>query len=638
MAQLRRSVMDGHLFILAGQSQGTWQVGEKGEQWLRQNCYTIPDKEKHVEIDAGTFSYLKDKEYLYTLGIDYDRNSMDISLEAEQALARVIKGLPMLLVLKEKQEGDWELYLELTELHEDVWEELRSHQTEQIVATNALAVSRRQIFYNHDGLLQIYPFPGVYEIYSTKGDNSKRRLQKAPETLGLNENWQGNIFLERVSQIGRWQRRLPGTSIAFSGELLWLARTECNPDWPGLVTKVGSAKYGWQLWHLAVSEVVPTSWGSIENWFKYRSIDVVPLRQRFEIVSPPSLVTEDGYYAIEPGKSLWYACYPPNKQTQGLLREIALSAEKVAYTTSNANPLSKCNSASHPADRTNYFRWVADQPGDYRIRIQGDASVEPLQVKVAPIPSTQPTWLCGLWCTVKIDADQQTMHAFQESQPDDASYIGDRLIQKEPARLEWTYEPTGFPISITWFTVSPGGQQRLSNISYAQSDAELTQYWKQHIFPALSLETQVKVVLDGGSFGSIAVIIALPEEQKNEVTLPDDGPIEATFQEKADTEGVEKQVQVESTLEIDEQLIAQFAWLRRMTTVKYGQKSLLTSMPVSLRNKMLVLSSQQGMTPPFRAVLGELASTYQLPVWVLFRLQALIAEIEGTGEYAHRYP
>ena len=155
------------------------------------------------------------------------------------------------------------------------------------------------------------------------------------------------------------------------------------------------------------------------------------------------------------------------------------------------------------------------------------------------------------------------MHAFQESQPDDASYIGDRLIQKEPARLEWTYEPTGFPISITWFTVSPGGQQRLSNISYAQSDAELTQYWKQHIFPALSLETQVKVVLDGGSFGSIAVIIALPEEQKNEVTLPDDGPIEATFQEKADTEEVEKQVQVESTLKIDEQLIAQFAWLKK---------------------------------------------------------------------------
>src|SRR5258708_1086108 len=80
VARLRRSVKDGHLFILAGQSQGTWQVSEKGEQWLRQNLYSIPAEDEYVDIDAGTFSYLKDKGNLYIHGILYDHNGKDATI------------------------------------------------------------------------------------------------------------------------------------------------------------------------------------------------------------------------------------------------------------------------------------------------------------------------------------------------------------------------------------------------------------------------------------------------------------------------------------------------------------------------------------------------------------------------------
>lgn len=638
MAQLRKALSDGHLFILAGQSQGTWQVGEKGERWLRENHYAIPDENEYVDIDAGTFSYLKDSEYIYTLGIEYDHNGMDANLEVKKALARAIKGLPILLHAKEEQASTWELYLDLSALPEEVWDELRSHQTELLTATNAIPVSRRQLFYNNDCLLHIYPFPRAYEIYSTKSDNSKRLLLQAPETPGLNENWQGNIFLERATQIGSWQRRLPDSTATFSGELLWLAKIECKPDWPGQTTKVGSAKFGWQLWRFTVNERAPTSWETIQNWFKYRSIEVIPVRQRLEIASPPYTVAEDGQYIFEPGKPIWITCYPPDIQMQGLLRDIALAAEQLVYTLSDPNPASKSVSISSPADRVNYFRWSAEHSGDYRIRILRDASAEPLRVKVAPLPPVQPAWFRGLSCTVTSGEDQQTLAAFNENdEPSDASYILDQLTQEELARLDWTYEPIGVPISITWTTTTTGSHQRPGGVYLAQSAEDLTWYWNEKICPALSSDTQVKVMLGAGSFGSITITVALPKAPKDEAPLSDEQPIESLLPlpESCDTDVVEVQVQVESTLQINEQLIAQFAWFSRIIAGKYGQKPLPAPMPPHLRNRLLELSSRQGVTPAFHNMLEQLASANLLPSWVLFQLQALVAEIDDIHEHTH---
>jgi len=257
--------------------------------------------------------------------------------------------------LKERKERAWELYLDLSELNEEVWEELRSHHTDSVTASNALAsISLKQIIYTHS-LLRVYPFPHPYLIYSSHRINIKQVLQRAPETPGLNDNWQGNIFLERATQAGTWQRRVSDSTVSFSGELLWLAKPDCKQAWPGQAARVGNPYLDWQLWRLTVNEAAPVSWESIQNWFKYRSIDVAPRRQRLEIVSLPSAVTEEGQYIIEPGKSIWIVCYPPSRHTHGIFREIALSAEQIPSTAHNSNPPSKSISASYPADRVNYF-------------------------------------------------------------------------------------------------------------------------------------------------------------------------------------------------------------------------------------------------------------------------------------------
>ncbi|MGH2498464.1 MAG: hypothetical protein ACRDIV_27535 [Ktedonobacteraceae bacterium] len=179
---------------------------------------------------------------------------------------------------------------------------------------------------------------------------------------------------------------MPDTTVSFSGELLWLAKLPCNLDWPGQAEKIGNTQIGWQLWRLTVSENMPISWESIQNWFKYRSIDVIPFRQRLEIVSIPSIIMENGQYTIEPGKSIWIACHPPSLQTQGIFREIALSAEQINSNADLSTHLSKSVSASRSADHINYFRWSAGQAGDYRIRVQGDASAKPLHIRVASLP------------------------------------------------------------------------------------------------------------------------------------------------------------------------------------------------------------------------------------------------------------
>lgn len=631
MARLKRSVLDGHLFILAGQSQGTWQVGEKGEQWLRQNHYAIPTEYNDVVIDAGTFSYLKDRDYLFIHGTEYDHNGWDA---IEQELVRVFRGLPMILQLKERQNSAWELYLDLSEMNEAVWDELRGHHADMITATSAAPMSRRLIFYA-DGLLRVYPFPHPYQIFSSNSDKSKQLLQQAPETPGLNDNWQGNIFLERATQAGAWQRRVPDTTVSFSGELLWLAKSTCNLDWPGQAEKIGDTHIGWQLWRLTLNENMPTSWESIQNWFKYRSIDVVPFRQRLEIVSLPSVIAEDGQYTIESGKSIWIACHPPTIQTQGIFREIALSAEQKALTEGNSNSPPKYISASSPADRINYFRWSADQPADYRIRVQGDASAEPLHIKVASLPDIQPAWLRGLSCTVTTDEDQQTLSAFSDKEDSgNAPFIMDQLTQEELARLNWAYEPAGLPISITWFSTTSASQLRPGTVYFAQSAEELTWYWNEKICPALSLDTQVTLMLDASSFGSIRLTIALPQQQEAEVVLPQEQQVEAMFpqQEVADAELPEEQEQIETTLWINERVSAQFAWLSRIISGKHDQKFLLMPMPAELRERLFELSAQaEGMSSPGPA-LEKLASAHLIPAWVLFRLQTLVAELESREQ------
>ena len=589
---------DGHLFILAGQRKGTWQVGNNGEQWLLENHYPLPTEDEFVYLDAGTFSLLKDNGYIYIYGIQYDHNGIDVELDTEKKYERDAKGLPLLLQLEARQEPAWELYLDLSYLNEDVWMELDSHHTNEITASNARPISRRQLIYSHN-LLRVYPFQHTYLIFSKSSDDSNRpfqRLKRAPETTGLNNNWQGNIFLERTTHSGIWQRSVFGSTVSFSGELLWLAKHDCKIDWPGQAEKVGSIYLDWQLWHLTIKDTVPISWESIQTWFKYRTIDVVPQRQRLEIASLPSAITEDGQFIIKPGRSTWIVCYPPRSHIQGIFKEFTLLAEQTPFNLHHSNPSSASTSARYPADRINYFSWSAYQPGNYRIRVKGDASAEPLLLKVDTPPISQPPWLSGLSCTITSPEHKHIFHAFNNSLDyQEEFYLLDLFDRQELATLDWIYEPEGLPIHVTWHCVPDNCLQRASHYRI-QSGEELSKIWREQIVPNFSEDIRVKVILDGESYGSIELSILLPQRQR-----------------------------IETAWCNDKRLVAQFTWLCRVIMGKNSQKTI--PMPVLVRKTLLELSTQVNEIASFRTALERLALANTIPAWVLFRLQTLIAEV-----------
>ena len=600
MAQLRSAKDDGHLFILAGQSQGTWQVGERGVLWLQQNCYPIPGRDEYVDLDAGTFSYLKDKGFIYIHGILYDHSRQDSLAGSQQEHAPIAVGLPLLLRMKEHKEPAWELALDLAELNEEAWEELQRHPADFVTASNASTpISQKQLMYAHC-LLRVYPFLQPYQIFREHSGHIKHVLKQAPETPGFISGWQGNIFIERVRQVGFWQRRSPGSTVTFSGELLWLAKTDCEPEWPGHAKKVGAAYLSWQLWRLTVDENAPTSWELVQMWFNYRAITLAAQRQRLEIISPPAAVTEDGHYVIQPDKQVWIACNPPGQLIPGLDKQNVLSAELIDGTPHDRGITSKSISLPFPADRVYYFRWSATHPGDYRIRIQGNTAVESLLIHVASLPPAQPQWLRGLICTVASAKNQQTFLAFNDipdSGPGEELYLLNQFTLQELPTLIWTFEPEQLPIRVIWTYVSSDRVRRSESTYTIKSGEDLTRCWQEQVRPTLAAGTQAKVTLDAGSFGCIELSIPTSQSQQAETVWPADVRLEA-----------------------------QFIWLSRMVEADRSQKQV--ALPASLRRAISQFRARAGTKPSLRFALEKLATTNTLPAWVLYRLQAFFAEVE----------
>lgn len=601
MARLRRAAKDGHLYILAGQSQGTWQVSEKGESWLRQNLYRIPGQDEDVYLDAGTYSFLKDKGYLYILFRPYDHSRQDTQSDTQEELEPVVEGLPLLLRLKENKKPAWDLVLDLTELSEDAWEELKSHPTDFVTASSALtSISQKQLNYTHY-LLSVYPSLLPYQIYRENSGHLKQVLKHAPETPGLISTWQGNIFIERPHQAGIWRRRLPGSAVSFAGELLWLAKSDCEPEWPGKTERIGAIYSGWQLWRMSVDENAPALWESLQRWFNYRAIYLTAQRQHLEIISPPTAIRDDGRYIIQPGKSVWMACNPPSKQVEGISRQITLSAMRINDTARDTGLSSESITSPFPADRVSYFRWTTTNPGDYRIRIQGDASAEPLLIRVATLSPPQPHWLHGLTCTVSSTQSQQILHALNNILHTDAKQEAYQLNQftiRELPMLSWTYAPENLPIRVIWNDVSSNVMRRPRRVCTIQSGDELTRCWREQVCPTLATSLETKVTLDAGSFGCIELLIALPQPH-----------------------------QKEKERWIDERLKAQFIWLSRVMQAKQSQKCI--PIPASLRDTIRQLSLKADTNPLFFAALERFTIADTVPAWILFRLQTLVAEVEN---------
>ncbi len=370
MARLRRA-NDGHLYIRASQSQGTWQVSEEGEFWLRLQGYSIPEQGEVVDISGGEFAYLKDHKYIYIHGFDYDHNRQAIPPDDQREPELVVSGLLLFLHLNEQEGLIWELALDLAKLNDDAWNELDRYHATFVTVTGAWTSVSQQQLSNTPCLLRIDPKSEPYQLYWENNEHTRQAMELSSPTPGLDRGWKGNVFVESDQRGGIWRRCLPRSAISFNGKLLWLASSECKPEWPGKATPIGKEYLNWQLWRLEVDEHAPALWEEVWRWLHYRSIDLVEQRQRLKVVSPPMAVMDDGEYVTPPGKPLLIECNPPHRLVRGISKQIVLIAEQMDRAAQYTGRPSQVISAPLLSDQVNYFSWSPPYGGNYRIKIEG---------------------------------------------------------------------------------------------------------------------------------------------------------------------------------------------------------------------------------------------------------------------------
>lgn len=601
MAQLCSAVEDGHLYILAGQNFGTWQVSEQGAAWLRRYGYRIPGHGENTYLEHGIYLKLKDMGYLFIKGIEYDKRWQDNSFYLQHESEPVSEGLPLVLLLQEHRQVAWELALDLSALNEETWKELQSRPADRISASDALTSLSQLQLLSANYLLKVRPRLPSYQIMRESGVHIRYVLQDVPETPGLNSVWQGNVFSAYAQQKGAWRRRLPGRTVSFSGTVLWLAKSEHNPEWPGNAERLGLSSSGWQLWRLSVNEQWPPSWEELQRWFRYRSITITAQRQSLEVLSPPLAITADAQYVVQLEKQVLLGCYPPSRSIEGLDRQAFLSAELLERTGSSVVTLSSEATLPFSAHQMSYFRWTPLHPGEYRLRIQGDASADPLFIRVVDKAAAQPYWLHGLTCTIASAQNRQTLRAFNDL-PQSGTVQVDQFAQEELATVSWALEPEQLPVRVTWDVQSQ--QEASANTSLIRSGEELTQRWHEYIWPALAANYQVHMVLDAGSFGRIALSIAVPQPLRQE--YPEHWPV------------------------FDENFISQIVWLSRIAGADRQHRHIPIAASISGTLQRLREQCEPG-TPVSRA-LERLWQAKTLPAWVCFRLRALLTESEGHKE------
>lgn len=601
MAQLKRSKNDSHLYILAGPSQGTWQINEEGVSWLRSRGYSIPAQERSVSVDAGTFHRLKAEGYLDTLHIPYEQHDFPAQSDGDKPAPA---GLPLFLRLVELQNPPWELAVELSVLFEDemVWAELQRLHPDFVTLNYSPQLLPLRQLHNTLCLVKVWPQALPYLVQWEDEQHKRHTLQGAAVTSGLIGGWQGNVFVEKAQKRGLWQRCHPNSTISFYGTFLWIAKTGHEPEWPGHTLTVGQPYMGWQLWRLELNDSASVTWERVERWFRYRSIDVLHQRQRLQVISPPGAVTDDDWYISIPGQPLLIQCTPPRRQMKGIARYAYLSAGTFSNDASRRARAYRSDSDPVPAEQVSYFRWLAPRPGQYSIRLEGDAAAEELLIRASEQSVVLPPWLCGIRCTVTSARTQQTFRAFKdmsEAGLHDERDILNAVAPQDLSTLMWRLDPDGIPMCVSWEYVSVQGVRHTDRINPTQSGEELTAHWQERIWPMIAASAKAIITLDAGSFGLI------------ELSLTPTPPKDKGF-----------------AWWTDERLTIQFTWLGYAIERRHDQTQV--AVPASLRKDISQLRMQAVAQPSLCTSLDRLARIDAAPPWILVRLQMLIAEIQKT--------
>ncbi|HVB74901.1 MAG TPA: hypothetical protein VNE38_15220 [Ktedonobacteraceae bacterium] len=598
MAQLKRSIADDHLYILAGQSQGTWQLTAAGEQWLRTNRYSIPERGESIYLDPGTYHRLKDKNYLFIYHIPYD--SHDIFAEPTSETLPAFAGLPILLTVDE-QRGGWTLNIDLSMLAEDdgVLNELqRLHPTFVTMNYSPSYLPRVQL-YNCSCLLKVWPQPSRYLVQWSNDRQNRFSLSTAPETPALFDNWQGNVFIETKQREDCYHRRLPGSTISLSESFFWLAKVDAKPDWPGKASLFGKPDLGWQLWKLELTSIASVPWEKIEQWFRYRQLKVAQQHYHLGVIGRFDAITDGSWYILQPDHSLLIRCDPPRRQIS-IDKDAYLLTEPVSNTARRAARSPQSRSDPLPVNYISYFSWKAPGRGDYQIQVTGDACSEPLYIRVTERKAAMPSWLQGLNCTVTVATTSQTFHAFENTHD---FQVGENSLNvfslHELALLDWAIEPIGLPISVTWSYVSAQERYLRESLNSVSTGEELTAYWHEKIWPSIINAHDVTITLDAGNFGLLELLVEPRIEQ-------------------------DKQTPCQS----DEQFIAHLVWLSYF--VGNVDQRTSSALPDHLRHALNQMATQLIANPALFRALDRLARANSVPTWILYHLQELASENQNV--------
>jgi hypothetical protein len=510
--------------------------------------------------------------------------------------------LPLFLDLQKQPQFSWTLKIELSELSDDTmaWTELQRHQGAFVTvnAASSFAVSQRQLL-NISCLLEVRPETQPYIVQYVDISHVKGKLLEAPETPGLFDNFKGNVFVQSAQKADLWCRYLPDSTLLFTGTIVWLAKIGCKHEWPGNVQRIGALRGEWLLWQLDVLDDSSVTWQEIKQWFSERGINITPQHQQVELITPPEFVTDDGWYTYKPNPPLLIQCKPPRRRIGGVVQQSYLTTVAFNRDASQLDYTSQTNSESILGNQTSFFSWQPPHLGQYRIRLNGDTTTEPLLISVNSATTSLPQWLRGFSCKATSENYEQTFCAFQSSlveSESDAKYILNQLTYQERSFLTWQYEPEGLPVRITWEYISEQKTQNNHSSHIIRSNAELTTHWQESILPNLPGIVEVKLILDTGSFGLIELtIIPMIEQEEDEDWWS------------------------------DEQICTQFIWLSR--AIEDRNVSPQATMPASLRQTIRQLCEQTQHMPILYRALVRITSADDVPAWIINRLQALLKDV-----------
>jgi hypothetical protein len=243
MALLGRAVSDGHLFVLAGKGNGTWQVTPEGERWLLHYAHLLAHPlpalpGDRVGLPRAVFARMKDRRLLMTLG------STTTSDLAEDLALQPEADAPPLPVRLRVSATAWQLFLWLPRLE----------STQTVPLSASLSVEAASVPVHElraaGKLLPILPSRQWYQVRGRSLPDAVALDAYFVGSPGLDDQF-GELFYRHqrsASSLAHCVRHLP---IALLEEwrhydLFWIGPTTLTCSWPGATQPIGASQHGWQ--------------------------------------------------------------------------------------------------------------------------------------------------------------------------------------------------------------------------------------------------------------------------------------------------------------------------------------------------------------------------------------------------------